>query len=75
VEWIGVWLMVWLSATTVFAAWEAVRARLLSVTTVEGPVLTSWYARTMYTTSLAFVALILMILLNQPAPDIVYKAF
>jgi 4-alpha-glucanotransferase len=59
----------------VLALWEQVRAALLSISTHDGPVLTSWYARVMYTTSLAFVAFILTILLNQPAPDIVYKAF
>jgi D-alanyl-lipoteichoic acid acyltransferase DltB (MBOAT superfamily) len=74
-QWIGVWLAVWLSATAVLALWEQVRAALLSISTHDGPVLTSWYARVMYTTSLAFVAFILTILLNQPAPDIVYKAF
>lgn len=37
--------------------------------------LTSRYARVVYATALGLVALVLTVLLNQPAPDIVYKAF
>jgi hypothetical protein len=57
------------------AFWEWLRAALLSVKTTEGPMLTSRYARVVYATALGLVALVLTVLLNQPAPDIVYKAF
>lgn len=74
-QWFGVWLAIWLCATVVLAAWEWLRAALLSVKTSEGPVLTSRYARVVYATALGLVALVITVLLNQPAPDIVYKAF
>jgi hypothetical protein len=51
------------------------RAALLSITTSEGPVLTSRYARVVYASALGMVAFVITILLNQPAPDVVYKAF
>jgi alginate O-acetyltransferase complex protein AlgI len=75
VQWLGVWLLVWLSATLVLAGWEGLRAWLLSIRTAEGPVLTSRYARVVYASALALAAFTLTILLNQAAPAIVYKAF
>ena len=74
-QWLGVWFAVWLCATVVLAFWEGLRAALLSVKTAEGPVLTSRYARVVYATALGLVALVMTILLRQPAPSYVYKAF
>ncbi len=74
-QWLGVWAAVFLSATVVLAVWESVRALLLSIRTSEGPVLTSRYARVVYASALGFAACVLTILLNQPAPGLVYKAF
>jgi hypothetical protein len=74
-QWLGVWLAIWLSATVVLATWERLRAALLSIKTSEGPVLTSRYARVVYASALGLAAFVITILLNQPAPDIVYKAF
>lgn len=74
-QWLGVWLAIWLCATVVLTAWEWLRAALLSVKTSEGPMLTSRYARVVYASALGLVAIVLTVLLNQPAPDIVYKAF
>jgi D-alanyl-lipoteichoic acid acyltransferase DltB (MBOAT superfamily) len=74
-QWLAVWLAIWLCAVIVLATWEALRAALLSVKSAEGPVLTSRYARVVYASALALAALVLTVLLNQPAPDIVYKAF
>ncbi|MGA3159894.1 MAG: MBOAT family O-acyltransferase [Terracidiphilus sp.] len=74
-QWLGVWLATWLSATLVLAIWEWMRAALLSIKTAEGPVLTSRYARVVYATALGLSALVITVLLNQHAPDIVYKAF
>jgi hypothetical protein len=51
------------------------RAVLLSIQTAEGPVLTSRYARVVYASSLASTAIVLTLLMNEPAPAIVYKAF
>jgi D-alanyl-lipoteichoic acid acyltransferase DltB (MBOAT superfamily) len=74
-QWLGVWLAIWLCATVVLAIWEALRAALLSIRTSEGPVLTSRYARVVYASALGLAAFVMTFLLNQPAPDIVYKAF
>jgi D-alanyl-lipoteichoic acid acyltransferase DltB (MBOAT superfamily) len=74
-RWLGVWLAAWLFAAAVLAFWEWLRAALLSIKTSEGPVLTSRYARVVYASALGLAAFVITILLNQPAPDIVYKAF
>ena len=73
--WGAIWMMVWICATLVLAAWEHLRCALLSIQTDEGPVLTSRYARVVYASSLAFTSVILTFLMNEPAPAIVYKAF
>jgi len=74
-EWLGVWLAIWLFATAALALWEWLRAALLSVRSSEGPLLTSRYARVVYASILGLTAFVITILLNQPAPGIVYKAF
>lgn len=75
VQWLGTWLVAWLFASTILTLWEWLRAALLSVKTSEGPILTSRYARVIYASALGLVAIVMTVLLNQPAPDIVYKAF
>ena len=75
VNWFGVWMAVGFTATIALAAWEWLRTRLLSIRMAEGPVLTSRYARVVYASALALVAFVVTMLLNQPAPPIVYKAF
>ncbi|MFZ1084443.1 MAG: MBOAT family O-acyltransferase [Terracidiphilus sp.] len=74
-QWCGIWLMIWMCMTVALAFWEAMRAMLLSIKTSEGPILTSRYARVVYASALGLVALVMAILLNQPVPPIVYKAF
>jgi D-alanyl-lipoteichoic acid acyltransferase DltB (MBOAT superfamily) len=74
-EWAGVWLAIWLCATAVLELWEWLRAALLSIKTTEGPLLTSRYARVVYATALGLAALVMAILLGQPAPVLVYKMF
>jgi alginate O-acetyltransferase complex protein AlgI len=74
-HWFATWMAVWICATVVLAAWEQLRAVLLSIQTAEGPVLTSRYARVVYASSLASTAIVLTLLMNEPAPAIVYKAF
>src|SRR6266567_4271154 len=73
-QWLGVWLAAWLVATVVLSFWEWLRGALLSITTAGGPVLTSRYARVVYASALGLAGLIITVLLNQPAPGIVYKA-
>ena len=75
VDWLGVWLAVWLTAMVILALWEFVRAKLLSITAFGAPVFTSRYARVVYASALGLGAFVITVLLNQPAPDIVYKAF
>jgi D-alanyl-lipoteichoic acid acyltransferase DltB (MBOAT superfamily) len=75
VQWTGVWFAAWLFATVVFAFWEWMRSALLSIKTSDGPVLVSRYARVVYASALGLAAFVITVLLNQPAPGIVYKAF
>jgi D-alanyl-lipoteichoic acid acyltransferase DltB (MBOAT superfamily) len=75
IQWLAVWAAVFASGTVVLAAWEYLRAMLLAIRTSAGPVLTSRYARVVYASALAFAAFVIIILLNQPAPGLVYKAF
>jgi alginate O-acetyltransferase complex protein AlgI len=73
--WIEVWLAIWLCATAVLAVWERLRAILLAIE-IDGEVcLTSRYARVIYASALGLAAFVISVLLNQAAPDIVYKAF
>jgi len=74
-QWVGVWLAIWMSATAALALWEWLRAMLLSIKTVEGPVLISRYARVVYASALGLACLVITLFLNQPAPAIVYKSF
>jgi alginate O-acetyltransferase complex protein AlgI len=74
-QWIAVWLGAWIAATVVLAAWEWLRAALLSIQTAEGPIFLSRYARVIYASALGLAAFVMTVLLNQPVPDIVYQAF
>jgi aspartate aminotransferase-like enzyme len=64
-----------MSATLTLALWEALRAALLSIKAFGAPVVTSRYARVVYASAMGLVALVVTVLLSQPAPGIVYKAF
>ena len=69
-----VWASVWLTATTVLALWEDLRAIMLAIKTEDGPLLIHRYAMVVYASLLGLVSLA-VVALNQPAPDLVYKAF
>lgn len=75
VRWIGVWAAVWLCATAVLASWEQLRSALLAIQTRDEPVLTCRYARVVYASAMGLAAFVMIFLLSQPAPEIVYKAF
>ena len=75
IQWLGVWVALWLCASAILALWETARAALLGIKTSEGPVLTSRYARVAYASALGLAAFAMATLLNQPAPPIVYKVF
>jgi D-alanyl-lipoteichoic acid acyltransferase DltB (MBOAT superfamily) len=74
-SWLAVWLVIWFSSTAVLATWELLRAELLRIRTAERSALTSRYALVVYATTMAVIALVVTVVLNQPAPGIVYKAF
>jgi alginate O-acetyltransferase complex protein AlgI len=63
------------TATTTLTIWEWFRTAMLTIKVSEEPMVTSRYARVVYATALGLVSLVLTILLNQPAPVIVYKTF
>ena len=73
--WCAVWLTVWVLATAILAFWEWLRSVLLSIGTPDGPILLNRYARVVYASALGLTAFIFTVLLNQPPPGIVYKAF
>jgi len=74
-QWAAVGLALWSCATAVLALWESLRAALLSIRIADGSLLLSRYARVVYASALGLAALLITVLLNQPAPDIVYKSF
>ena len=74
-QWLLVWMAIWLCATITLAAWEWLRERLLSITLFDVPVVTSPYARVVYASAESLAAFVVVFLLSQPAPGIVYKAF
>ena len=74
-DWLGVWLAIWILAAAVLAGWEWLRIALLSIKTAGTPLLTSRYARVVYASALGLAGVVITVLLNQPAPGIVYKAF
>jgi D-alanyl-lipoteichoic acid acyltransferase DltB (MBOAT superfamily) len=74
-DWCLVWLAVWLSATAVLAGWEWLRAALMSLRVSGEPAATSRYARVICASVLLLLSFETTVLLDQPAPDIVYKAF
>jgi len=70
-----VWVSIWISATMVLAVWEWLRAVLLSIHVSGTPLILNRYSRVAYTSVVLLITFFLTVLLNQPAPAIVYKAF
>lgn len=73
--WLLALLALWLVATIVLALWESARTRLLAITARGAPVLAHRYSRTAFVTVLATIAFLMVAILSQPAPGIVYRAF
>lgn len=73
--WLGIWGAVWVTATILLAAWQGLRAQLLKLQSNGAPILEGPYARTVWTTAMVFVWFVVGLVISQPAPDIVYKAF
>jgi alginate O-acetyltransferase complex protein AlgI len=74
-QWLGVWSLIWLSAAVVLTIWEKLRAMMLAMTAFDKPLITSRYVRVVCVTALALTSVVFTVLLNQPAPVIVYKTF
>jgi alginate O-acetyltransferase complex protein AlgI len=74
-QWITVWAAIWFTSTAILAIWEWLRSALVSVKAAGEPLLTNRYARTVYVSAMGLAAFVVTVLLSQPAPDIVYKAF
>jgi alginate O-acetyltransferase complex protein AlgI len=74
-KWLTTWLAIWAVSSCVLAIWERLRAALLSLQFEGAPLFAGRYALVVYATVLGFVALLVTVTLNQPAPDVVYKAF
>ena len=62
-------------ATLALTISEVLRSAVLDVRWADTPVVTSRYVRTVFETALLVVTIAVVVLLNAPAPDIVYKAF
>jgi alginate O-acetyltransferase complex protein AlgI len=74
-QWLGVWLTIWLAATTFLEAWEVFRAWLYSVRISGDRLVEDRHVRVVAATALAVVSLFVVVLLQQPAPNIVYRSF
>jgi alginate O-acetyltransferase complex protein AlgI len=74
-QWLGVWLSIVIGATAALAAWEALRTALLSIKASGTPMLLGRHARVVYASALGVAAFVMTVLLDQPAPAIIYKAF
>jgi D-alanyl-lipoteichoic acid acyltransferase DltB (MBOAT superfamily) len=75
VKWIGVWTALWLMATVVLAMWEWFYTMLSASNSAIASFLMSRYTRVVFASALALIAFVFTIVLNQPVPPIVYKAF
>ena len=71
----ALWVSIFVTFSAVVAVWEAARDGLLSFQFEGRPLVLSRYARTMWCTALVVITVTTVVLLNAPAPDIVYKAF
>ena len=75
----GAWIfaigILWISAAVTLASWEWTRSKALDVRTGGQPWVTHPYTRTVFTTLLALTAFLIVAVLSQPAPGIVYRTF
>jgi alginate O-acetyltransferase complex protein AlgI len=69
------WVAIFLSATVLLALYDGVRTWILSFTWGGSPLVQSRYIRTAWNTALATICVTVIVILNAPAPEIVYKAF
>lgn len=72
---LAVWVAILACATPVLAAWEVIRERVLAVQWEGIPLVHSPYWRVAQSAALVVTVLAVTLLMNQSAPEIVYKAF
>lgn len=70
-----VWAAIFVGASVFLALWEAAREWLLSFQIEGRPLILTRYVRTIWDTALLVIAVTTVMLLNTPAPDIVYRTF
>jgi len=66
---------IFLGATIALELWERIRMSLLGVQLAGEPLVLSRYTRTVWNTAAAVIAVAVTMLMNAPAPELVYKAF
>lgn len=71
----AVWTAIFVGATMLLAAWESVRAWLMSIEWNSNPILLSRYTRTVWGTVLVVITVAVTVLLNAAAPELVYRTF
>lgn len=71
---LAIWAGIFVGSTILLAAWEAVHRRIQGAPWNGEPLLAQCF-RTAWTTALVMVIVAVNLLLNQPAPEVVYKAF
>jgi alginate O-acetyltransferase complex protein AlgI len=71
----AVWIVLFACSTLLLSAWEAARARILAIQFDGIPMVHSPYWRTAQSVALVVIVLGVTLLMNQSAPEIVYKAF
>jgi D-alanyl-lipoteichoic acid acyltransferase DltB (MBOAT superfamily) len=69
------WLAIFALATVLLAAYELLRAGVLSIRNKDGPLAASRYVRVMWATTLVVIMVTFLNLLSVPAPEVIYKAF
>ena len=70
-----VWLAIFVAATILLTAGEALRNACSHLTWRNTQLVSSRYVRTVVDTAILVVTITIIVLLNSPAPDIVYKTF
>jgi D-alanyl-lipoteichoic acid acyltransferase DltB (MBOAT superfamily) len=62
-------------STILLAAWKVIFNTALALRVARQPIFLSRYSRVMWSTALAFVTVTVIMLMNTPAPTVVYKNF
>ena len=70
-----VWLAILTIATVALAGLEAARDAILAIQLNGDPVVRSRYVRTAWNTAMLVITVTIIVVLDSPAPDIVYKTF